>query len=87
MNVSGVVASVQKFGAFIDLGGIQALLPVSEMGWGRVDDPKVLYSPATRLKLLSLILTGKVIALPYRPKQPYLIRGMRLLESTPKEAC
>ncbi|PIU80863.1 MAG: 30S ribosomal protein S1, partial [Candidatus Moranbacteria bacterium CG06_land_8_20_14_3_00_40_12] len=45
MSVSGVVASVQKFGAFIDLGGIQALLPVSEMGWSRVEDPKVLYSP------------------------------------------
>jgi small subunit ribosomal protein S1 len=50
MSVSGVVASVQKFGAFIDLGGIQALLPVSEMGWGRVDDPKVLYSPGDKVE-------------------------------------
>ncbi len=35
MTVSGVVTSVQKFGAFVDLGGVQALMPVSEMGWGR----------------------------------------------------
>jgi small subunit ribosomal protein S1 len=50
MTVSGVVASVQKFGAFIDLGGIQALLPVSEMGWAKVDDPKVLYSPGDKVE-------------------------------------
>jgi len=50
MSVSGVVASVQKFGAFIDLGGIQALLPVSEMGWSRVEDPKVLYSPGDKVE-------------------------------------
>lgn len=50
MTVSGAVTSVQKFGAFIDLGGIQGLLPVSEMGWGRVDDPKVLYAPGDKVE-------------------------------------
>ena len=56
MSVSGVVASVQKFGAFVDLGGIQALLPVSEMGWGRVDDPKVLYSPGDKVEAVIINL-------------------------------
>ncbi len=37
--VSGVVRSVQKFGAFVDLGGVDALIPVSEMAWTRVEDP------------------------------------------------
>jgi small subunit ribosomal protein S1 len=50
MTVSGVVASVQKFGAFVELGGIQGLLPISEMGWGKVDDPKVLYSPGDKVQ-------------------------------------
>ncbi|MDI6743310.1 MAG: 30S ribosomal protein S1 [Smithella sp.] len=50
MTVSGAVTSVQKFGAFIDLGGIQGLLPVSEMGWGRVEDPKVLYAPGDNVE-------------------------------------
>ncbi|MFZ2397493.1 MAG: S1 RNA-binding domain-containing protein, partial [Smithella sp.] len=56
MIVSGVVASVQKFGAFIDLGGIQALLPVSEMGWSRVEDPKVLYSPGDKVEAVIINL-------------------------------
>lgn len=50
MTVNGVVTGVQNFGAFVDIGGIQALLPVSEMGWGRVDDPKVLYSPGDKVE-------------------------------------
>ena len=56
MTVSGVVASVQKFGAFVDLGGIQGLLPVSEMGWGKVDDPKVLYSPGDKVQAVIINL-------------------------------
>ena len=37
--MSGRVASVRDFGAFIELGGgVQGLLHVSEMGWSRVDD-------------------------------------------------
>jgi len=37
--MSGRVASVRDFGAFIDLGGgVQGLLHVSEMGWSRVED-------------------------------------------------
>ncbi len=43
MTVSGVVTSVREFGAFVDLGGVQALLPISEMAWGRVEDIRSLY--------------------------------------------
>lgn len=43
MTVQGVVTSVRDFGAFVDIGGIQALLPISEMAWGRVEDAKSLY--------------------------------------------
>ena len=50
MTISGVVTSVQKFGAFVDLGGLQALMPVSEMGWSRVEDPKVLYAPGDKVE-------------------------------------
>ncbi|MCC6810847.1 MAG: S1 RNA-binding domain-containing protein [Deltaproteobacteria bacterium] len=34
-NFEGTVTNVRDFGAFIDLGGIEGLLPVSEMGFGR----------------------------------------------------
>ncbi len=38
MVVKGTVKSILKFGAFIDIGGIEGLLPVSEAGWGRTGD-------------------------------------------------
>jgi len=44
--MSGRVASLREFGAFIDLGGgVQGLLHVSEMGWSRVVDPSQVLKP------------------------------------------
>lgn len=37
-TVVGVVTSIRPFGAFIDIGGLEGLLPVSEIGWGHVED-------------------------------------------------
>ncbi len=37
-TVKGKVVSLQKFGAFVDLGGIQALIPISEIVWEHVAD-------------------------------------------------
>jgi small subunit ribosomal protein S1 len=36
--VKGKVVSLQKFGAFVDIGGMQGLLPMSEIGWGRIEN-------------------------------------------------
>jgi small subunit ribosomal protein S1 len=36
-KVKGKVTSVQKFGAFVDIGGIEGLLPVSEIAWTRTE--------------------------------------------------
>ncbi len=41
MRVTGVVTSIRDFGAFVDIGGVDGLIPISEMAWGqteRVDD-------------------------------------------------
>ena len=38
MNVKGTIKSLQDFGAFVDIGGVQALLPISEISRSRVDD-------------------------------------------------
>ncbi|MBW1828811.1 MAG: 30S ribosomal protein S1 [Deltaproteobacteria bacterium] len=38
MTVSGEITSIQKFGAFVDIGGIEGLIPISEISWGRVED-------------------------------------------------
>jgi len=37
MTVKGTVTNIRDFGAFVDIGGIEGLLPISEAGWGRVE--------------------------------------------------
>ena len=37
-TVKGVITSIRDFGAFVDIGGIEGLIPISEIGWGRVAD-------------------------------------------------
>ena len=37
MKVKGTVTSLQKFGAFVDIGGVEGLLPVSEIAWSRTE--------------------------------------------------
>ena len=50
--VEGVVKNVTDFGAFIDLGGADGLLHISEMSWGRVDNPKKLFHVGDTVKVL-----------------------------------
>ncbi len=37
MKIRGKVTSIQKFGAFVDIGGVEGLLPVSEIAWTRTE--------------------------------------------------
>jgi len=37
MKITGKVTSIQKFGAFVDIGGLEGLLPVSEIAWSRTE--------------------------------------------------
>lgn len=36
--VAGTITSLRDFGAFVDIGGLEGLIPISEIGWGQVDD-------------------------------------------------
>ncbi|MGC4083384.1 MAG: S1 RNA-binding domain-containing protein [Vicinamibacterales bacterium] len=62
--VTGRVASVRDFGAFVDLGGgIQGLLHVTEMGWSRVSDPAALVTVGDEITVKVLRVddaTGKI---------------------------
>ncbi len=42
--LEGTVRKIMPFGAFVDLGGIDGLIHVSELSWGRVEDPKEVVS-------------------------------------------
>lgn len=50
----GVVRSVRDFGAFVDLGGVDGLIHVSEMSWSRVKDPASVVQPGQTLKVVVL---------------------------------
>jgi small subunit ribosomal protein S1 len=50
----GIVRSVREFGAFVDLGGMDGLLHVSEMSWTRVKDPNQVVQPGQTVKVVVL---------------------------------
>jgi small subunit ribosomal protein S1 len=45
----GIVRSVKDFGAFVDLGGVDGLLHVSEMSWARVENASQVVQPGQKL--------------------------------------
>ncbi len=61
--VDGVVKNVTDFGAFVDLGGADGLLHISEMSWGRVEHPKKVFKVGEQLTVLIKEINGNKIAL------------------------
>ena len=61
--VDGTVKNVTDFGAFIDLGGADGLLHISEMSWGRVESPKKVFKIGDTVKVLVKSIDGSKIAL------------------------
>ena len=61
--VEGTVKNVTPFGAFIDLGGADGLLHISEMSWGRIDDPKAVVKVGDTVKTFIKEINGEKIAL------------------------
>ena len=62
-TVEGTVKNVTDFGAFVDLGGVDGLLHISEMSWGRVDNPKKVFHGGDTLKVLVKDIHDTKIAL------------------------
>jgi small subunit ribosomal protein S1 len=52
----GVVRSVRDFGAFVDLGGVDGLLHISEMSWKRIQNPHEVVQPGQAVKVVVLKL-------------------------------
>ncbi|MDK2967576.1 30S ribosomal protein S1 [Lacrimispora sp.] len=61
--VEGTIKNVTDFGAFIDLGGADGLLHISEMSWGRVESPKKAFKAGEKVKVLIKDINGDKIAL------------------------
>ncbi|MBU2055448.1 MAG: 30S ribosomal protein S1 [Proteobacteria bacterium] len=72
MAVRGTVVSLQKFGAFVDLGGIQALIPISEIAWEHVADISERLSIGQEVEavILKLDWENNRVSLSLRSSQP-----------------
>jgi small subunit ribosomal protein S1 len=69
--VRGTVTNIADFGAFVDLGGIDGLLHVTDMSWGRVNHPSevVRIGEELEVKILNIDLDKEKIALGLKQKE------------------
>ena len=72
--VEGVVKNITDFGAFVDLGGADGLLHISEMSWGRVENPKKVFKVGEKLNVLIKDIRDTKIALSlkFEDQNPWL---------------
>lgn len=74
--MEGIVKNVTDYGAFIDLGGIDGLLHITDMSWGRVNHPS---------EILSVGQTVPVVILKYDRDNERVSLGMKQLVDNPWE--
>jgi len=70
--VDGVVKNITEYGAFVDIGGIDGLLHVTDMSWGRVGHPSDMFKPGdhVQVKVLKLDRDKEKVSLGYKQLQP-----------------
>lgn len=76
--VRGTVTSVTSYGAFVDLGGIEGLLHVSEMAHERVEDPH-------ELAIEGQVVEVKILSIEEKEGQRRISLSRKVLESDPWE--
>ena len=71
--VEGTVKNVTDFGAFIDLGGVDGLLHISEMSWGRVESPKKVFTVGQAIKVYikSISETKVALSMKFEDENPW----------------
>lgn len=52
--IEGRVSNLRRFGAFVDLGGYEGLIHISELSWGRVNHPADVVKPGDEVKVYVL---------------------------------
>ncbi|WP_298498192.1 30S ribosomal protein S1 [uncultured Maritimibacter sp.] len=73
-NVDGVVKNITEYGAFVDLGGVDGLLHVTDMAWRRVNHPS---------EILSIGETIKVQVIKINKETHRISLGMKQLQEDP----
>ena len=72
--LEGIVKNITDYGAFVDLGGIDGLLHVTDMSWGRVNKPSDVVSVGDRVR---------VVVLKYDPERGRVSLGMKQIMPDP----
>jgi len=72
--LEGTVKNITDYGAFIDLGGIDGLLHVTDMSWGRIDHPSKVVAAGEKIK---------VVVLKYDPERERVSLGLKQLIPDP----
>jgi small subunit ribosomal protein S1 len=75
-TVEGVVKNITEYGAFVDLGGVDGLLHVTDISWRRINHPT---------EALSIGQTVKVQVIRFNPETQRISLGMKQLEADPWE--
>lgn len=72
MDITAKVVSLQSFGAFVDLGGVDGLIPFSEISWGRIEKPDDVLSigQEVRVRVLSLDWDKERLTVSMKAMQP-----------------
>lgn len=71
--LSGTVRSIADYGAFVDIGGIDGLLHISDIAWGRIDKPSDVLTAGQQVdvKVLKIDPASKRISLGMKQLQPH----------------
>ena len=75
--LEGVIKNMTNFGVFIDLGGVDGLLHITDISWGRISHPE---------ELLKLDQTIKVVVLDFDGEKRRISLGMKQLSAHPWES-
>lgn len=59
MQVKGIVTNITDFGVFLDLGGVEGLIHISELSWGRVSHPNQLVKLGEELSVQVLEISAE----------------------------
>ncbi len=52
MKIQGTVTSIQSFGAFVDIGGLEGLIPIAEIAWGRTENIRDVLSVGREVEVI-----------------------------------
>jgi small subunit ribosomal protein S1 len=76
-KIKGQIKSLTNFGAFIDLGGVEGLLHISDMSWGKVGHPSEVFNVGQEVE---------VVVLDFKEKEERISLGYKQLTSDPWES-